>query len=192
MGTMSKEQIKDTIEIFARKYVETLNQGEAYREAHPGVEESTAGPAAHRFIRRPDVRARVQELFDARAKKLEISAEKVLQEIAALAFSNPHDYVLIQEDGSPVIDLTGLSRQQFAAIQEILVDEYVEGKGDAARDVKRIKVKFYDKGQNLERLGRHLKLFSDTVEVKGLEALVERIRKARERTRSEDDHSDLA
>ena len=45
--------------------------------------------------------------------------------------------------------------------------------------VRRVKFRLADKGQNLERLGRHLKLFTDKVEVAGLGSLAERIRKAR-------------
>jgi hypothetical protein len=43
-----------------------------------------------------------------------------------------------------------------------------------------VKIKLVDKGVNLERLGRNLKLFTDKLEVSGLEQLAERIRKARE------------
>jgi hypothetical protein len=39
--------------------------------------------------------------------------------------------------------------------------------------VQRVKFKLAGKGQNLERLGRHLKLFSDKLEVTGLESLHE-------------------
>lgn len=184
---MARESVPtvDAIEVFAHKYIETLSQRESYRASHPDAEEGTIDAAASRFMRRPDVRKRVQALMDARAEKLEISAEKVLQEIAALAFANHADFLTIQDDGSAVIDLTALTRQHLAAIQEITVDEYVEGKGEAARNVKRVKLKLHDKGVNLERLGKHLKLFTEVVEHKGLDALAERMRKAREQSNAD-------
>jgi phage terminase small subunit len=99
--------------------------------------------------------------MDRRAERLEISADKVLQEIAVLGFANMGDYIQVQQDGSFYIDFSKLTRQQKAAIQEATVEEYTEGRGDEARNVKRTKFKLCDKGINLERLGKHLKLFTE-------------------------------
>ena len=62
--------------------------------------------------------------------------------------------------------LTGLSRKQMAAIAEITVEEYTEGRGESKRHVRRTRFKLTDKGTNLERLGRHFKLFTDKLELK--------------------------
>jgi len=48
------------------------------------------------------------------------------------------------------------------------VTELFEGSGDEKHAYGLLKkIKLADKGQNLERLGRHLKLFSDKLEVTG-------------------------
>ena len=43
------------------------------------------------------------------------------------------------------------------------------------------KFKLADKGMNLERLGRHLKMFTDKLEVSGIDAIADALAKARKR-----------
>src|ERR1700730_3616018 len=93
-------------------------------------------------------------------KGLDLSADKVLEELARLGFSNMLDYITIQ-NGAAVVDFSRVTRGQAAAIQEITVDEYMDGSGPDARPVKRIRFKLSDKVRSLELLGRHLKLFED-------------------------------
>ena len=156
------------------------NQARAYQAAF-NCAEITAHAAASRLLRKdPLIAEAVQAGMAALGHRFGITAERVLGELAKLAFANPADYFTVQEDGTAYVDLSALTREQAAAIAEIQVDEYVEGKGEETRNVKRVKIKLVDKGVNLERLGRNLKLFTDKVEVSGLEALAERIRQARE------------
>lgn len=192
MSKTSDQPAADTIELFVREYLVDLDKVRAYRVAHPGVSDATVHSASTRYLRRPDVRKRLAVQAADLFAPLEVNAETVVQELAALGFSTMADYIRVQPDGTAVIDLAGLTERQLAAIQEVTVDEYVEGKGEGARNVKRVKLRLVDKGQNLERLGRYLKLFTDVVEHKGLEALAERIKTARTRAARQDDHSDLA
>ena len=79
------------------------------------------------------------------------------------------------------VDLSKVTRDQAAAIHEITVDEYMEGKGEDARRVKRTRFKLCDKDRSLELLGKHLKLFTERVEVSALEGLPEQLAEARKR-----------
>lgn len=182
--------ITDEEELFASTYLVNLDPVEAYRAIHPDAQPGTFNSHAYRYLRRPRVRKLIRTRMAKIAGKLEHKAEDVLQELARLAFSNMSDYVVIQDDGTAIVDLAMLTPDELAAVQEITVDEYVEGKGDEARNVKRVKLKLADKGVNLERLGRYYKLFTEVVEHKGLEALAERMTKARKRV--EGDNADLA
>lgn len=180
-------QCREHEQVVVKEYLVDLQRGASYMRATPGVSPRTAPSACTRMLLRPRVDAAVKAGMMARGHRIDLTADKVLGELMHLAFANLADYIVVQEDGSAVVNLEDLTRDQAAAISEIQVDEYIDGKGEGAREVKRVKIKLVDKGQNLERLGRYLKLFTDKVEVSGLEGLADAIRKARERR----DGSDL-
>ena len=116
-----------------------------------------------------------------RLEKLEITAERVLRELALLGFSNMLDYMTVNEDGFADINLKALTRDQAAAIQEISVD-MTGGSGDGKRElVPRMKFKLANKRDSLELLGKNLKLFTDKVEFSGSVGLAEAIAEARKR-----------
>lgn len=144
-------------QFFVREYLKDLNATQAAIRA--GYSKKTANPAAARLLAKVSIAAEIQKCMDRRAERLEISADKVLQEIAKLAFSNMGSYIQVQKDGSFFIDFSKLDESQKAAIQEATVEEFTDGQGDDARPVRRMKFKLADKGANLERLGKHLKLF---------------------------------
>lgn len=57
-----------------------------------GYSEATAAQQACNLLRRLDVKEYIKELRDARTERLEISADKVLEQIRRLAFSDINDY----------------------------------------------------------------------------------------------------
>ncbi len=165
-------------ETFCREYIIDLNGTRAAIAA--GYAKKGAHVTASRMLSNPKVQARLAELMKEKADKLDLSAEKVLGELSRLGFSNMLDYVTIK-NGEALIDVSKLTLEPAAAIQEITVDEYVDGRGKDARAVKRIRIKLADKNRSLENLGRHLKLFTEKIEVSGLEQLPELMAEARER-----------
>jgi len=175
----NRDKIKRRYRIFAGEYLVDLNGKRAAIAA--GYSERSAEVTASRLLRKPRVQKLIRKLMNRRAEKLELTAEKVLKELARLAFANMTDYIEIGPDGSARVDFSRVNRDKGAAIQEVDIDEYRRKNPSRPtfETIKRIKFRLADKGQNLERLGRHLKLFTDKVEVAGLESLAERIRKAR-------------
>lgn len=121
----------------------------------------------------------VQEVLSGKVERAEISADRVLEELRRLAFSNMADYMTVDASGVSGLDLSKLTREQAAAIQEI-VEDTTGGSGDGERRlVLRTRFKLASKLQALELLGKYLKLFVDRVEVTGIEALADRLAKAR-------------
>jgi len=144
--------------IFADEYLIDLNATRAYRVAYPSVKkDETAAAAAARMLRNVKVAAYIQERMQERQKRTEITQDRVLQELAAVAFAKGTDYAEIKNERVRIKDTEELDEQQARAIAGI-----EEGKFG-------IKVKLNDKEKALELLGRHLGMFKDKLEVSGLE-----------------------
>jgi phage terminase small subunit len=163
-----KTERKKTVlrsEIFAREYIVDLNGTRAAIAA--GYSEKGADVAAVRLLGNARVKKLISDLVEKRASKLDLTAERVLSELSKMGFANMLDYIRTDSGGSAYIDLSALTREQAAAIQEITVDEYTEGRGDEAREVKRTRFKLGDKRGSLELLGKYLKLWIDRTESSG-------------------------
>lgn len=144
--------------IFADEYLIDLNATRAYRVAYPSVKkDETAAAAAARMLRNVKVAAYIQERMQERQKRTEITQDRVLQELAAIAFAKATDYAEIKNECVRIKDTEELDEQQARAIAGI-----EEGKFG-------IKVKLNDKEKALELIGRHLGMFKDKLEVSGLE-----------------------
>ncbi len=166
-------------ETFCREYIINLNGTRAAIAA--GYAKKSAKVTTSKLLTNVNLQARIGELMKEKADKLDLSAEKVLSELSRMAFSNLLDYGTVTDDGGFVIDLSTLTREQAAAIQEITVDSYIEGRGEQGREVKRTRFKLASKIDALALLGKYLKLFTEKIEVTGLEHLSERMDEARRR-----------
>ena len=166
-------------EIFAREYVKDLNGTRAAIAA--GYAKTTARATASRLLTKSNIQGLVASLTKKHTDKLDLDAEKLLSELSRVGFSNFLDYVNITEEGDAFVDLSSVTQEQAAAIQEVTVNEYMEGKGKDARKVKRTRLKLVDKIRSLDLLGRHLKLFTEKVEMSGLEGLADKLAEARKR-----------
>jgi len=96
----------------------------------------------------------------------------VLRELSLMGFSNMLDYVTPQKDGYAYVDLSKLTRDQAAAIQEITTESFVSDSEDdeeeeSGKVITKVKFKLADKRGSLELLGKHLKLFADRTELSG-------------------------
>lgn len=151
--------------LFVAEYQIDTNATKAAVRA--GYSPKTAKSQGQRLLTNVDVKAAIDKKLEKREQRLDITADRVLQELAKSGFANMLDYMTLTKDGEAFVDFSKLTRDQAAAIQEITVEEYVEGKGDDSRNVKRTKFKLMDKNGSLQMLGRHFKMFTDKVEHSG-------------------------
>lgn len=144
--------------IFANEYLIDLNATRAYRVAYPSVKkDETAAAAATRMLRNVKVAAYIQERMRERQKRTEITQDRVLQELAAIAFAKATDYAEVENGQVIIKDTVNLDEQQVKAIAGIKEGKYG------------IELKLNGKEKALELLGRHLGMFKDKLEVSGLE-----------------------
>jgi phage terminase small subunit len=152
---------------FVQEYLVDLNATQAAIRA--GYSAKTAEQQGYQLLQKTSVAEAVKAGMDARAEKTGITAERVLSELALIGFANMLDYVQPREDGLVYLDMSALTREQAAAIQEVTVDQYIEptGNGDEKRSVNKVKFKLSDKRAALVEIGKHLGMFKDRVEVTG-------------------------
>jgi len=149
---------------FVDEYLIDLNATQAAIRA--GYSEKGAAVTASKLLINAKVQETVQAARQKRASRTEITADRVLTEIARLAFFDIRR--LVDNDGKP-IPMQELDDDTAAAIAGLDLVEYYEvndeGKKVFAGWVK--KYKLADKKGSLELLGRHLGLFEKTAQKPG-------------------------
>ena len=158
-----KKQLTPKDKIFVLEYLVDLDPHRAAIDA--GYRESVARTKAYQWVSnselKPQVYEAIQKAMDKRADRIEISSDKVLQEIAKLAFNDPRK--LFDDDGR-IKPISELDENTAACICGIETFHKVVGDDKDGMAVL-TKIKISDKGQNLERLGKHLKLFTERVDL---------------------------
>ena len=168
-------------EKFCHEYVKDLNGQRAAEAA--GFKKESARARASQLLTKQNIQNRIARLQEDRCRAADISAERVLREIALLGFSNMDDYVDIVGD-KRVLNTAKPTRDQMAAVQEITEDT-TGGDGDGERKlVLRTRFKLVSKVESLKLLGQHLKLFTEVVKHEGLEGLAQKTAALRARKRA--------
>lgn len=114
-----------------------------------------------------NIKKRVAEILDKAAERAEVNVARILEELSKLGFANMQDYMRVGLDGDPTLDFSKLTRDQAAALVEVTVEDFTDGRGDNARDVRRVKFKLADKRAALVDMGKHLGMFVDKHEHTG-------------------------
>lgn len=156
-------------EAFVYAYIETGNAAEAYRRAYEAerMKRATIDKRAGELLRNPKVAARVTQIRAEHRERHDVTVDRILDELACIGFANMRDYLELTKDGAARVDLSTLTRDQAAAISEVNVEIYTEGRADDAQQVKRIKFKLHDKRAALVDMGKHLGMFKEVHEVTG-------------------------
>lgn len=87
-------------------------------------------------------------------KKLELSSEDIIREISRIALGNIASFVKLTSSGEPYVDMSDLTYDEMAVLSDLQIEDYVEGRGEDAREVRRIKFKLHDKQRALELLAK--------------------------------------
>lgn len=142
---------------FVNAYIVLKNATQAAIKA--GYSKKTAHSAGPRMLENVAVAGAIVVKGRRIAEKYEITSERVLAEYARIAYANMLDFIEINEDGTASIDFSKVTREQAAAMGEVVTETHTEGTGDDKTNVVRVKFKLHDKIRALEALAKHLKLF---------------------------------
>jgi len=130
-------------ERFVAEYLIDLNATQAAIRA--GYSEKTATEQGSRLLTNVKVQDAIAKGQSKTAEKLEITKDRIVEELAKIGFSNMLDYMRSNIDGDPYLDFSKLTREQAAALAEVTVEDFKDGRGEDARDVRRVKFKLHDK-----------------------------------------------
>lgn len=160
---MDMAALTDKQQRFVAEYLVDLNATQAAIRA--GYSVKTAGSVGFENLKKPEIAAAVQSAMKARAQRTEITADRVLQELARIAFFDIRK--LYNETGGMKAPHE-LDDDAAAVLSGVDVTEEFEGHGADRQQVGFTKkAKVFDKGTALTLAMRHLGMLKDKVEHTG-------------------------
>lgn len=173
-------------ESFVQELIKGKSQRESYKAAGyktDRMSEKTIDEAACRLMKNSKVLARYEELNDRLIKEAEdeciVDGKRVLKELVNIAFADTTDYAQVittprkrriwdEELNRYVYDEQLYGEEQFVTVTD--TGQLPANKRAAIKSIKQgrhgIEIELYSKDKALELLGKHLKLFTESLEIK--------------------------
>ena len=139
---------------FVEEYLIDLNATQAAIRA--GYSPDTASVIGCENLIKPKIKSAIDKAIAERSKRTGINADRVIREIAKIAFVNAGEVI----DFDTAILMDKISEDDMAAIQSVKIKTF--GEDGVEREVK-----LADKLKALELLGKHLGLFKENIELTG-------------------------
>lgn len=139
---------------FIEEYLIDLNATQAAIRA--GYSPDTANEQGSRLLANVSISSQVSKAMAERSKRTGVNADRVVMELAKIAFVNADDVI----DAETATVKPNAARDDTAAIQSVKVKTF--GEDGLEREIK-----MADKLKALELLGKHLGMFKDKVELSG-------------------------
>lgn len=140
-------------EQFAKEYLIDLNATQAAIRA--GYSRKTAYSQGQRLLKNVEIQTRISELMNERSRRTEITADRVIQEIAKIAFSDIGEYMTWDQDGN--ITMLSSDNLDTSVIQAIKSNRTLRPIGDGEEVIdSSLEVKFHPKLKALELLYNHV------------------------------------
>lgn len=131
---------------FCEEYLIDLNGTQAYiRTGYSAKKECTARVESSKLLTKPNIQAYISELRESQSERTQITADKVLAELAAIAFSD-------RTELAQVVHLTDTDKLSDAAKKAI---------SGIKRGRNGVEVSSYDKIRALELIAKHLGMFNE-------------------------------
>lgn len=149
---------------FCEEYVADLNATQAAVRA--GYSVKTANEQGARLLANVSVSAEIARLQRERAARTEVTADRVLTELARVAFGDPRRMFAADGTLKPPAEWDDDTAAAVAGLDT--EEEHTTGTdGKTSTATRTKKLKRLDKLKALELIGRHLGMFADRVEVSG-------------------------
>jgi phage terminase small subunit len=157
-------------EVFAQRYVATGNATVASIDA--GYSADTAAQQGSRLLKDAKVRRRIGELQQEAIARNGLSRDRIIQELAAVGFSDPTELFFTTPEGTPAIkpieEWSPAARRAIKSVKVRRVTPTVTAGvyGIVQMPFDILEFAFWDKTSALVKLGENLGMFSKTIKVK--------------------------
>lgn len=133
-----------------------------------GYSERSARSIAGRLLTKDNIQAEISRRQKDLQRRTEISQDRVVKELARIAFADTADYVQVEtriinrgEVKVPIELVVHKETAELSADQRAAIASIKQG-------AHGVEVKLHDKIKALELLGRHIGMFNDKLEVKAI------------------------
>ena len=152
------KKLTEKQKLFVQEYLIDLNATQAaIRAGYKATKKDTFEVIGYQLLQKTSVSEQIQLAMAERSRRTGINQDRVIQELARIAFVNPQN-VINSEDASVRADA---SEDDLACIQSVKVKTM---DGDKGSSVER-EVRLADKMRALELLGKHLGMFKDKAQL---------------------------
>lgn len=160
--------------LFCVEYTKDLDVAGAYVRA--GGKSKDPKNAGRNLFKRAEIRAEIERLMERRIERMELSQDRIIQELMKIAFadrtniSQLAEVPLLDSKGHKVTDEEGnvVTTQQIQMTTTNLLSEFERGAISGYKQTKKgMEVATYDKMKALELLGKHIGMFDDRLHVSG-------------------------
>jgi len=139
-------------ERYCQEYIIDLVAKDAYIRADYKARGHAAEVNASNLLKRPKVRARVDYLLAEKAKRTGITADRVVKEIACIAFFDPAQ---VFDDEGRLLTLTKIPESARRAIAGIKIKR-LPSKGQDAEPEELVEIKLAPKSPSHDQLMKHV------------------------------------
>lgn len=151
---------------FVDEYMVDFNATQAAIRA--GYKAKTAHVIGAENLRKPKIAEEIARRQKDLQKRTEVSQDRVVKELARIAFANIADYLHVETQTRTKDDGTEVTYQtvMFNETQELSADQRA-ALAVVKQSVNGFELKLHDKIKALELLGRHIGMFNDKLSLSG-------------------------
>ena len=151
---------------FVDEYMVDFNATQAAIRA--GYKAKTAHVIGAENLRKPKIAEEIARRQKDLQKRTEVSQDRVVKELARIAFANIADYIHVETQTRTKDDGTEVTYQtvMFNETQELSADQRA-ALAVVKQSVNGFELKLHDKIKALELLGRHIGMFNDKLSLSG-------------------------
>jgi phage terminase small subunit len=117
-----------------------------------GCKERSAHAVGWQWFKKAEIRAEIDRRMAALFDRYAVTSDRIIRELALIAFANIGDFIAVQAGGSAIVDFATATREQMASLKSVEIDDRTIA-GTAA-GVRRIKISMSDKRQALMDLAK--------------------------------------